>query len=388
MATDTVQAPLEAGQVDLCRELLGKGVARVRENLEMLLGQEVRAEILEDGLEPESEVRKKLPGDACCVTLTPLSGESPALAVLSLPLAHTLMGLSSMMPEEEVARRREEGGHLDDVALRELKEVGPFFAAGLNDEVARLTRTRGNDQTELLVLRASSWDGGRDPLTGDFYVVASGTVTVGEDGAADPFTLLMPASTGAAIAARSRAPDEAPEEEEPQVAVAGARPDPETRAGASRAPEAPEAGTGGPGPSGGAGRAPTASPVGLGAASTVLLGLPRTAEALQKSLQAPVTAVEAPSALLRHLEGGKAPDLLVVQVGRAGDHLLPLAAALRRHPAMAGRPVLILLEHPTPRRVVRCGQLGLMDVVPADLPAEPLRRRVAGMLSRRAGAAA
>ena len=82
--------------------------------------------------------------------------------------------------------------------------------------------------------------------------------------------------------------------------------------------------------------------------------------------------------VLAAVGSGATPDAIVVKVARGREFLLDMIAALRRYPMLARTSVVVALEAPTRRAVLRCGALGLRQVIPAAAPPALLRKRLAG----------
>lgn len=75
------------------------------------------------------------------------------------------------------------------------------------------------------------------------------------------------------------------------------------------------------------------------------------------------------------------PDVggAVVEIPAGGEYMLTALRGLLDFPGCAERPLVILLEQPTTWNVIRCGRLGLFDVLPANCSGSDIARKVAGL---------
>jgi hypothetical protein len=80
--------------------------------------------------------------------------------------------------------------------------------------------------------------------------------------------------------------------------------------------------------------------------------------------------------LLAAAEAEPAPGVVLVEVANGSEFQLDLVAALRRHPSLASSGVVVALENPTRRHVVRCGSLGLLEVIPTAIDPAALGARL------------
>ncbi len=81
---------------------------------------------------------------------------------------------------------------------------------------------------------------------------------------------------------------------------------------------------------------------------------------------------------------GRLPALVIARITGGADDDLEELARLKRDRLFRGHPVIVLLEHPVKRTVLRCGRLGLVNVLPAQDHPDMVWRRVARWLRRRA----
>jgi DNA-binding NarL/FixJ family response regulator len=90
-------------------------------------------------------------------------------------------------------------------------------------------------------------------------------------------------------------------------------------------------------------------------------------------------------ALYDATEEGRAPSLMVCEIPAGREHRLDQLGLVRRQPAAAKAPILVLLGRPVRRTVMRCAAAGLFDVLPADADPEVVRRRLEQLLQRASG---
>jgi hypothetical protein len=91
--------------------------------------------------------------------------------------------------------------------------------------------------------------------------------------------------------------------------------------------------------------------------------------------------------VLAEADSGPPPVAVLVEVPRGAEFQLDLIAALRRHPALADAVLVVGLEDATRRNVLRCGALGLLEVVPAGIEPAALRERLSRWMQRVAAVA-
>jgi hypothetical protein len=76
------------------------------------------------------------------------------------------------------------------------------------------------------------------------------------------------------------------------------------------------------------------------------------------------------------LDEGLRPTVLIVRVRAGEDALLDELSKLKNEPRMRGCPIMILLENAVERTVMRCGKLGLVNVLPSTVDPDVVRRRL------------
>jgi CheY-like chemotaxis protein len=93
------------------------------------------------------------------------------------------------------------------------------------------------------------------------------------------------------------------------------------------------------------------------------------------------------AALVAAVYQGPAPALAVVEVPTHADFQLDLVAAIRRHPNLRKSALIVALEAPTRKLVLRCAALGIVDVIPATLEVATLSQRLSARARQTAGRA-
>ena len=371
------ESATEASVIDvhaeLCQEFVAKSLARLKENLELLLGQAVTIDVATLGIEQDEPLRKRLPADAIALGLKHQSLEcGPALLVLEPALAHTLLAITRVVPSEEINGIRSSATPtISEEDRAAFDELSGFFAASFTDELRKRARKDLTlEPAGSRTLESSSWDGGEDPLGAHAYLVADGSFKLNGIGE-DPITLLLPEAMMASLVEefRDKNASGSGDSTEPKTATEGSAP-----ATASAEGESATLDLAG---------APQAVAVQEGSQFILVLGSEETGSRLGQCLGEGLQSVPKLSAVVAQYEQGPAPDLLIAHIGEQEDHLLPMIAAFHRH---AGTKALVLLDAPTRSRVLRCASYGLHNILPAREKVEIIASRSRALLGQAAAA--
>ena len=363
-------AELSETQLEICRDFIGACFDRLRGNLEMLLGHPLTISLQDVTVEEDTSIRVRMPVTGAACGMQPTPGGGTSLLMMEPPLAHTLLGLCRMVSDEELAKAREEGAALTPEDRTDMEEVDNFLAAAFSDEAKARTEGRiGFEPTGVLSIENSTWANGEDPLEAVPYVTLMGLMTIGNTAVDEPFHLFIPQESMGAILPAFASDD---------GSCAGLVATSPTAAGRPRSMS--------PGPvraraAVSPGAAPAAPVVSMEDAALLCLAPPEVQESLGAALPGRKTFVRGAADLLEALDGGLTPDVLVARVDASQPHMLRLLSALRQHPSLLGRSILVLHDQPTPHQVVRCGQLGLLHVLPAGAQAPLLQQKLADLLS-------
>ena len=347
---------------------LKRAFDRVRDNLEMLLGESISVELSDPVVFEPPGAGAEVPADGVGIVCRSGPEDPEAILVLDTVMAQVILALARMADIDEVALVRQEPPALDAPALEALQEPGDFVSAALAEEVAtHLTsdRSRTPDGSCQVRLRCDgAWDEDGDPLAAGLRAPVE--LVIGDTDPL-PCSLFLPEALLDLLGdpADATADAEAP----PQAGTArpsqGAQPArPQHRQAGEPASRVARQGTEALAPDGP-----------LGGLEVSVVASPETLAVLHEAYGTHLRA-EKGLAAFGALDDGRAPDVLIVEVHRDEDHLLDLAAAVRRHPAFRHRPVVVLLHHPTRTRVLCCARAGLMHVLPADAEPDVLRRHL------------
>ena len=86
--------------------------------------------------------------------------------------------------------------------------------------------------------------------------------------------------------------------------------------------------------------------------------------------------------LVRQLETGACPALVMAALTNGGDPALQTLAALKSHPQMPRHGLYVRLAAPLRTHVVHCGRLGLVNVLAPDADETTLRARLGAALAQ------
>lgn len=351
--TDQPAAPAPPVRADF----LKAAAAKVKANLELLLGKTVALQTGEPALVSREALAGKAPAPCLALGVRASGAVDATLhCFVAEPLLLAMICFAQLKSDEAAAERFAKDPKVGNDDRAGMKDVASFVMAALGDFAKDTTGGR-------IVLSPSDprlLDAGADPGFGDAdpWVELECSVTLAP---APPSTL--------AIAVPRLLADAWVESTAGAPSVFGAQAAPGSRnAAAPRNPDAPPSGAAPVGPlwvAGGEAIAQTAR------------------EAAGSAF--PVRPFGSLAELMAALDAGAPPAVAIFQVGPASDWEIDVVAALRRHPALASSRVVVVLDEPSRRQVVRCATLGFADVVPAGIEARELATRLQRGPRRRAG---
>jgi hypothetical protein len=360
-------APSGHDRLPAAKAFLERSLDRVRDNLEMLLGESMTVKLGDPVVFEPPGPEQELPADGVGIVCRSGPEDPEAVLIMDTVLVQVILALSRMADRPEIALVRQEPPALDAAALEALQEPGEFISAALAEEIATHLasgRTRRSDGSCQVRLRSGgAWDEHGDPLSGGLRAPVEFVI-----GDTDPLpcslflpdTLLEFLKDPPDEVAESRAAQEAQEARlprgarapEPRPVRSGERPAKiDRQRNEETAPDGP-----------------------LAHLQVSVVAGPETLALLREAYGDHLRAEPGLAGLIAGLDEGRVPDVLFVEVDRNEDHVLGLAAATRSHPAFRGHPIVILLQHPTRTRVLKCARAGLMRVLPGGVAAEVLRR--------------
>ncbi len=315
-------------------------VARIRENLELLMGRSMPITAEAPTVVDQPTLGGLIPPP--CVSLSvKVTGDVPGELhwVTSLPLALTMVGLMRMSQDPQIQERLAAAAPPDESEKATLAEIDSFLVAAV---------------TELF---ASVKGHSLEPVAGSVKLLPGDATDVGA---------LVPPGDYVACTAQV-APDQLPPGAMVLVlplALADFWAPPEVQAAARQAAAAGA-------PAAVAGAATVAG-------SALIAGADAFIAALRPSLPSgtEVSTVAGLSELVKSVEAGASPRLIVVEVQAGQEWKVDVLGALRRHPACKAIRFAVVLERPSRSNVLRCGRAGVLDVIPSGFDPQILLRRI------------
>lgn len=333
--TPTLAPPQEAA----CRAFGERVLKKWNENLQMLLGWEISFEVSSITEEEDTSLRGRLPARAVALTMNAADDATAALLLMEPPLAQAVVAKVRMTSDEEVKKQRAEPGPFDDETRESLGDLNGFLAGAVQAAAQGDAKLSAGP---ILFLEDATWSGGEDPLSTDRYVTVNVTCTVKGEEPDSVRILLSHASADALVKGFGSAPATSSEAAPP-------------------AEEDTNAATG----------------------RILCLGESSLSERLDGlTPDNAVTHAASAGNLVDLVDEAEPIAMLVADVPPGSEHLLDLVAALRHHPRMKRRPVLVLLENAVRSTVYRAGRLGLTNVLPATADDPLLQRRTGQLLGR------
>jgi hypothetical protein len=361
--------PAEAQPAPVHADFLKPALAKIKANLELLLGKGMEIAPGEPAPVTAEALKARLPA-SCVVLGVKASGavDAPLFCILPEQLAVAMSLIAQLKPPSAVQERLAVSVGLDPKERDGVKEVASFILAALGDFAKDSTGGR----IVLAPAEPRFLPGDESDLStvaGD-CVALEGTVTI-ESVSPMPLTLVVPTSLADAWSAPPPAGPSifGAKAERPPSTPLEAKARPATAAPRAAAAAAPRAAAPPPPPAAGA-----------GPAAAWVAGGPVLAETVRGALGEAfdVRAFGAFPELLAAVNSEPPPALVVVEVPRGSEFELDLVAALRRHPSLAGSGLVVLLEDACRKHVLRCGALGLLDVIPPGLETDVLAERLLG----------
>lgn len=349
------QAPAEVGAA---MAFLRPAFAKITANLELLIGKPVTMTTGEPVRLGRDELASRIPSPGMVLGFQATGVvEAPLRCVVSQQLVLALIGAVQLKNDEALLERLAAAAPLSEAEKSSATEIASFIVAALGDLATEATGGRVVlAPMDPRFLEAADT---KDLGSGDSCIVVDSALSIAPAQPA-PLVLIVPPEIVAAWSA-------------PAVVAApvfGAAPD------GSSPPAAPKAAP--------ARSVPKASAANLPAAWVSGRDTFRASVAAAAGDGLAVTSFAALADLLAALYKEAPPGIVVVEVPQSAEFQLDLIAAMRRHPALRDATVVIALEAPTRRLVLRCAGLGFVDVIPANLDKAALSDR----LLARAGAAA
>lgn len=337
----------------------------------MFLGQEVKTSAGEVSVLDAGGVRMKLPASAAGLALTMDGADAPVLALLELPLAHSLAHLARMGAADDLEGLRAEPPAPSDDDLTQLRTTAGFFAAAFAEE---WTHGEAGESADLIMIQDSAWQEDRDPLGEGSWLHVESTITL-EGLPADPVALLLPWTVAEKLVPALADPESAAKDDPASAPTTGGGPPPTggdvttDRTGSGQnvrpAPRLRHVDANG-------------NPV-----SIVCIGSDAIAEHIESELEgAVIEKIGTVEEFADAAEHGHVPLLVVATIARDGDAELRTLARLKNEHLLVGRPIMVLLEKPVKSTVLLCGRLGLVNVLPAQVDADVVWRRLAPWIRR------
>lgn len=333
-----------ATDVSAATSFLKPAFAKITGNLELLLGKPVSITSADPATVGRDEILARAPSPGMALGLQ-LAGEVEAelRCVVSQQLVLALICSVQLKSDEMFLERLAAATPLSATEQSSATEIALFIVAALGDMATEATGGR----VVLSPMDPQFVDvGGQPPLGSlDSYVVVDSALTIAPAPAA-PLMLIIPPTLIAAWAMPA-----------PVFGAKDGKPAPAT----STAAHAPGIWV--------AGREPFLS----SAAAAV-------------GQQVSHAAFSTMAALLVALERDPVPAVVVIEVPDGSGFELEVVAALRRHPSLHGSSLVVALETPTRRMVLKCAALGIADVIPAGLDQAMLGERLVGRARGASGA--
>jgi hypothetical protein len=354
---------------------LKTALEKIRGNLDLLIGKPIVVSGGDATPASGAEVASRVPNPGVIYTLEASGNvDGRMFCLISGPLAITMASLAQMKSEAATEVRLGGAPELAPEELDGIKEIGSFIVAALGDFAKEATDGR----IMLSPADARILPGGDPTLfEGDVpCLVMPADVAI---------STLPPASMSLVVSSALASAWVGPDPK--GSSVFGAKPAAVATAAVEDAPALDKPAPPPRQPARESLRAEVASPrpVGTGPSALVWVsGSSSFAERVATALGAAyaVTTFTTLPEVLGAIDGRPAPAAIAIEIPGGAEFQLDVAAALRRHPALAGCGVLVALEAPSRRHVLRCGALGLVDVVPSDLDFAALGERLARVLKR------
>lgn len=357
--TGDSKPPPEGAPPNQKTEFLKAALAKIKANLELLLGRPVGIAASDPSSAAGSEVTARLPARFVALGVQ-ASGtvDGQIHCVVGQPLVLAMTCIAQLKSEQAIVERLGEAPELSDTEREGAKEVGSFITAALGDFAKE--STGGRILLAAMEPRFVPGDEAPDFSGADGWAVIEATVELAPAPAA-AILLIVPS----------------------KVVAAWKGPEPASVFG-SRAPVASAAA-----PDKGAPSRATPAPASEAAPSAWVAG----SEAFMIAIQAAAgeaLAIHSMPSLAQLLAAGESeptPALVVVEVPAGAEFQLEMVAALRHHPTFAASALVVALEDASRRHVVRCGSLGILDVIPVDLDPKTLGERLLSRVKRLPAAA-
>jgi hypothetical protein len=380
-------------------DFLKTALGRVQANLELFLGKELEVSHGEPAAAKGAELADRLPARGLVLGVR-VSGavDAEIHCVAALPLMMAMSAHARHQTDAQVAERLSGPSDLDEAEREGIKEAGSFITAALGDFAKEATggrivlaptearfAARGEDPPWPLGeagygLEATIEVGGAPPSLIILFAPAAVVDAWAGPGAGQVFAGGRPDRPKTERPKPERARTERPKTVRgPAPAAAAAAPAPAPE------PSPPPAATRGAAPPGPAAPQPVQKP----AAPVAVAAWAAGSEAFLASVTAAAgqaLAIQTFASLADVVDAAgtaAGPPLLVVEVPAESEFELDLIAALRRQPAFAETRMMVGLEAPSRSNVLRCGVLGLLDVVPASLDGPALSERLLAVARRR-----
>lgn len=306
--------------------LLLRALRRVEDNLALLLGKLSMAEG-KAGVLSCREMNARLATPSLVAGLK-IGGaiDAHVFCLVPEPLAVAMSLLAQLKPQHAMTERLAEPVSIRKEERDWVKEVSSFIAAALGD----FAKESGGASVLSAPIERFLPDDGPPLESGDDDYLALDALVSLQD--VSPMTISLAIPSRLAVAWQSK----------PDCALAGAAAD-------------------------AAGSAPV-----LWAVGSVAFAQKARGAAAGFTVRPLHTIAE----LFSAVSAGAPPAFVIVEVSSGSEFQIEFVAALRKHPYLSGSRVVVALETPTRRHVLRCGVLGLTDVVPSDTPPDVLVRRL------------
>jgi hypothetical protein len=365
-------------------------LSRISSNLELFLGKPLGVSPAEPAAATGAELADRLPARGLVLGVK-VSGavEAEIYCVASLPLTLAMALHARHQTDAQVSERLSGPSDLTEAERDGIKETGSFITAALGDFAKEATGGR----IVLAPTDAKFAVRGED-MPWPAAEAGFGLETTIEVGGAPPslLVLFVPATVVAAWTEAMPAPafESKPERRKTE------RPGP--RRQATERPKTARPKTAGPAPAAPAPVPAPAPPAAAGPrrpATTPGAAVAAWVTGTDAFVKAVRSAGAAALAVRSHASLGEAvaaagpgpgPALLIVEIAPGSEFEIDLVGALRRHPAFAATRLMVALAAPTRASVLRCGALGILDVIPAALDAQALSERLLGVARGRPAA--
>ena len=368
--TTATKTDLNPTQQQALEAFTSKLLGRLGDSLRMLLGRELTMGPGDVAILDGADIRMRLPASAAGLSVDLEGADAPVLALLELPLALSLAHLARMGAQEELETLRDSPPSPTNDDLEQLRTTSSFFAAALID---LWPGSEPGESSEVVLLQDGAWQPDQHPLGEGDYLHVEAHCSLGEL-TKDTFSLFIPLSVAEILVPVLAQEDSTlASKSESQTLARGRKPN---TPGPQAGPTAEVDTT--PTPARRATNLGQPNPVVCIDADTVA---DRGASILESGTVERLSDV---GSLEAWLQKGHVPALVIARIaGGTEDDLDELARLTRDHP-LREYPVMVLLENPVKRTVLRCGRLGLVNVLPDQAHPDVAWRRVALWLRRRA----